>query len=156
MAPSTTLRTGGARGEETIQVDDREVRVLFTNRALAEVEGALGRSILKVLEDFSTNESGITELAHLLRAGMEAHRKDVKAGGRMVSIGDAFEILEAVGFGAVAEPVLMAVSAVLAYATSDDEDGSDDEADDPNAPGGSADESTGRRSLKARLGLGSE
>jgi hypothetical protein len=142
----------GARGEETIQVGDHEVRVLFTNRALAEVEGKLGQSIIKVLQDFTSGEAGITELVHLLRAGMEAHRKDVKAGGRMVSIGDAFEVFEAVGFQGVAEPVLLAVAAVLNYGASDDET----EDDDPNVPGGSADQSTGKRSLKTRLGLGSE
>lgn len=149
----------GARGEGTIEIGDREVRVLFTNRALAEVEGKLGQSIIRVLRDFASGDAGVTELVHLLRAGMEAHRKDVKAGGRMVSIGDAFEVFEAVGFKGVAEPVLLAVSAVLEYGTSDDADGGDDdvngEDDDPNA-GGSVDSSTGKRSLKARLGLGSE
>lgn len=153
--PSTTLRTG-ARGEETILVNDDEVRVLFTNRALAEAEGKLGKSIIRVMKDFVSGDSGITELAHLLQVGMEAHRKDAQLGGRMVKITDAFAILEQVGFARVAEPVMLAVSAVLDYGTSEDEADSE-EGDDPNAPE-SADSpsSTGKRSLKTRLGLGSE
>jgi len=147
----------GARGEETIQVGEREVRVLFTNRALAEVEGKLGKSIIRVMKDFISGDSGVTELAHLLQVGMEAHRKDAQLGGRMVKITDAFAILEQIGFAGVAEPVMLAVSAVLDYGTSEDEaDGVDGTSgdDDPNVLDGSA--SIGKRSLKARLGLGSE
>jgi hypothetical protein len=117
----------GARGEGTIQVGGDEVQVLFTNRALAEVEGKLGKSILQILSGFNTGESGITELAHLLRAGMEAARKESHASGRMTKITDAFAILEEIGFARVAEPVLLAATAVLDYGTSESEEG-----DDPN------------------------
>jgi hypothetical protein len=114
-----------ARGEGTIQVGDNEVQVLFTNRALAEVEGKLGKSILQILSGFNSGASGITELAHLLRAGMEAARKEAHAGGRMAKITDAFAILEEIGFARVAEPVLLAATAVLDYGASES-DGDDD------------------------------
>lgn len=104
----------GARGEATILAGEREVRLLFTNRALAEVEGALGRSIIAVAQGLADGSCGITEAAHLLRAGMEAARRDAGEGGR-VGIGDAFGVLDEAGYGPVVLAVSEALTAVLAY-----------------------------------------
>lgn len=105
----------GARGETTIQAGEREVRVLYTNRALAEAEGALGKSIIGVAQGFSAGLSGVTELAHVLRAGMEAARRDARAGGRAIGLEEAYEVLDAAGFASVAQAVFTAVAEVLSY-----------------------------------------
>jgi len=87
----------GARGEATIEADGREVRILFTNRALAEVEAQLGQSIIEVAKGLADGSCGITEAVHLLRAGMEAARRDAREGGRAISLVDAYPVLDDVG-----------------------------------------------------------
>ena len=113
----------GARGEATIQAGEREVHILFTNRALAEVETRLKQSIIGVAQGFADGTAGVTELVHLLRAGMEAARREAREGGR-VSLNEAFEVLDEAGFTAVTMAVMDAVSAVLSFGTADQ---------DPNA-----------------------
>lgn len=105
----------GARGEATILTGDREIHLLFTNRALAEAEGQMGKSVIAVVQGYSDGTSGITETAHLLRAGMEAARKDAGAGGSMVTIVRAFEVLDEVGLTIALTAVCEAVAAVLGY-----------------------------------------
>jgi hypothetical protein len=123
----------GARGEATILVPDsdgdREVQVLFTNRAIAEAEEVLGKGIQAIAEGFNDGRSGIRDMAHLLRAGMEAARREARAGNRRVSMKDAFDVLDAVGFAGVAEPVLLAVADVVGYGT-----GLEDELDGDGLP----------------------
>jgi len=113
----------GARGEATIQAGEREVCILFTNRALAEVETRLKQSIIAVAQGFADGTAGVTELVHLLRAGMQAARREAREGGA-VSLNDAFEVLDEAGFTAVTVAVMDAVSAVLSFGTGDQ---------DPNA-----------------------
>jgi hypothetical protein len=105
-----------ARGERIIETQGREIRVLFTNRALAGAEKRLGRGILGVLRGFDGGSSGVGDVAILLHAGMEAARVDAKSGGRPVSMDDAYEVMDQAGLAAVAGPVLEAVAAVIGYA----------------------------------------
>lgn len=112
----------GARGEATIQAGDREVRVLFTNRAIAEAEEACGKSIIEVSQGYADGKSGIRELAALLRAGMEGARRDERTGGRPISMQETYEVLDDAGFAAAAETVMMAVAAVLSYGTEAEDD----------------------------------
>lgn len=108
----------GARGEAVIEAGDREVPVLMTNRAIAVAEEQTGKSILEILEGYyADGKSGMRELAYLLRAGMESARRDARIGGRPVSLPQAYEVLDEVGFAKVAEAVMMAVAAVLSYGT---------------------------------------
>jgi hypothetical protein len=116
----------GARGEATIQLADREVTVLFTNRALAEVEQKLGRSILATAQGLAEGSTGIGELVILLRAGMEAARRDAREPGPAVALNTAYDVMDEAGFGPVAVAVMEAVSAVLAWGTSSEDT-------DPNA-----------------------
>lgn len=122
--------TTGARGESTIQLEDREVRVLFTNRALGDAEQQLGRSIIGVSRGLQDGTSGIREIVILLRVGMEAARRDAREGGRSITIPDAYDVLEHAGFAIVTEAVMMAVAAVLSYGT--DVQIGDGEDTDPN------------------------
>jgi hypothetical protein len=105
----------GARGERTLSVSGREIQVLFTNRALMTAENQLKRGILGVLQGFMDGSSGYTDLVTLLRVGMEAARVDARAGGKPVSNSDALDVLDALGFTAVASPVMEALSAVIGY-----------------------------------------
>lgn len=110
----------GARGEGTILTDERgEVQVLYTNRALFEAEKSMGCSVIAALQGIQTNETGITEVAHLLRAGMEAARRDARSGGRPISLSNAFEVLDDAGFIAVINVVAEAVAAVISYGEED-------------------------------------
>ena len=118
----------GARGEGIIQAGDREVRVLFTNRALAEAEAATKRPIIGLLEGFEDNTVGITETAALLRVGMEAARRDARVGGRPISPGDAFAVMDQAGFSTVLTVVIEAVAEVLSYGSEE----TGEEAADPN------------------------
>lgn len=117
----------GARGEGVIELPDgEEINLLYTNRALADVEKSTGTSIILVADGFANGRTGVREMAQVLRAGMEAHRRDARAGGRAVTVGDAFDVLDAVGFARVAEVAMTAVGEVLGY-------GVDEEIlDDPN------------------------
>ena len=115
----------GARGEATIQAGEREVQILLTNRALAEVEGTLKQSIIAVAQGFADGTAGVTECVHLLRAGMQAARRDAREGNGRVTLSDAFEVLDEAGFSAVITAVMEAVSAVLSFGT--------EAASDPNA-----------------------
>lgn len=123
----------GARGEAIIVTEDRDVPILYTNRAIAEAEESTGKAIIGMLDGFQTGSSGITELAHLLRAGMEAARREARLGGRRVSLPQAFDVLDEVGFAAAAEAVMTAVAAVLAYGTDAEDELDGLEGADPNA-----------------------
>lgn len=104
-----------ARGERTFQAAGRDVIVLFTNRALAGAEKRLGKGIIGIANGFMAGESGMAEMAVLLQVGMEAARVDARAGGRPVSLDDAYAVMDEVGFAVVAVPVMEAVAAVLSY-----------------------------------------
>ncbi len=106
----------GARGEVTVEVPGREpVTVLFTNRALADAERAVGKSVLEMARGAGDGRLGIADVAQLLYVGMEAARRDARAGGRSYNVNDAYEILDAAGFAAVAAAVMEAMAAVLSY-----------------------------------------
>lgn len=116
------MSVNGARGETTIQADGREIRLLYTNRALAEAEKQVGRSVIGIAQGFADGTSGITEVAHLLRAGMEAARRDGGGGGRVVSLNDAYQVLDELGFSAVTVAVMEGVAAVLSYGAESEDD----------------------------------
>ena len=111
----------GARGEAIIQAGEREVRILFTMRALAEAEREAGKPIAVML---SAQGFGIQESAVLLRAGMEAARRDARLGGTRVTLDAAFDLLEKIGLNAAGEAIGLAIAGALA--------GSAEEADSPN------------------------
>jgi hypothetical protein len=122
-----------ARGETIIQVDGKEVRVLFDNRALAEAEGQMGKSIIATLSAAQAkNDIAIRDLAQILRAGMSAARRD-SGKGKPATLIEAFAVLNLAGFTLVAKEVMTAVAAVLSYdPTKKSADGYEDEDEDPN------------------------
>lgn len=119
-----------ARGEGIIQAGEREVRVLFNNRALAEAETQMGKSIVATLSAAQAkNDIAIKDLAHILRAGMSAARRD-NGKGKPATLIEAFAVLDWAGFSLVAKEVMTAVAAVLSYDPS--KKGGGDEEEAPN------------------------
>lgn len=112
----------GVRGEAAIQTENGEIQVLYTTRALVDIETTTGKTILAIAEGFGNGESGITDIAQILRAGMENHRRDARAGGQICKLNDALNVLDEVGFSEVAGVVMEAVAYVLGYGTETDDD----------------------------------
>ena len=104
-----------ARSEIVLTAGSKEVRLLYTNRALAEAETQSGKSIVAITGGLSTGASGISEIAALLRAGMEAARREAGTGGRAVTINDAYEVMDEVGFEVITTTVMNAVAEVISY-----------------------------------------
>lgn len=119
----------GARGESTLNVGKREIKLLYTNRALADAEKELGKGIVGILQGFRDGGAGINEIAVLLKTGMEAARRDGQWGGKRVQTTDAYDVLDQVGFAGVTAKVMEAVAAVISY---DGEKEEQEEAEDPN------------------------
>lgn len=117
------------RGEGVIHTEDREVRVFFNNRALAQAEDAMEKSVIAVANGFRDGETRISDLTHLLRAGMEAHRRLSHDGRRPISLNDAHDVMDEAGFAAVAEAIMVAIAEVLGYSPSENGSGADA---DPN------------------------
>ena len=108
----------GARGEGIILLPDgSEVTVLFTNRALVEVEQALGKSTLALAQGFGNGDMGVGDITQMLLVGMRAARRDTRSGGPVPSMLDAYNVMDQVGFTKVSEVVVLAIAAVLSYGT---------------------------------------
>lgn len=117
-----------ARGESVITLDDREVNLLFTNRALAQAEKAMGKSVLGVVNGLGNGAAGFDDLAQLMAAGMEAARREEKLGGRVVTVRDAFEVMDEAGFADCLTATVEGVAAVISYSRASAEDeAADDE-----------------------------
>jgi hypothetical protein len=102
----------GARGEGYLDPDSEHHPLLFTNRALAEGERALGRSVLDYARD---ERMSMTSLARLMSIGLEAARKDRREARRSYTVDDAFNLLDEFGFTRCAEVVFEALATVLGY-----------------------------------------
>jgi hypothetical protein len=116
----------GARGDVSIQDGEHEVRLLYTNRALANAERALGKSIIAVAQAFGSGGCGIYDVAQLLLAGMEAARQESKATGRAHTLGDAYAVMDRAGFTQAANAVMEGIAAVLSYGTETPDEGGED------------------------------
>lgn len=112
--------------EILIQGDTQEYRVLYTNRALLNVETWTGKSIIQIVRGFVDGKSGVNEIARLLQAGMDAARKDAGSGGKQVTLDEALLALDDIGTIGALNQLQDAVRGVL-----NKDDGSDEP--DPNA-----------------------
>jgi hypothetical protein len=114
--------TTGARGEGYIKVEGEEKPVLFTNRALAEAEKVLGKSMLVLLSAMQSNALGVNDVVVLLAIGLEHGRREAREARRSYTVVDAFDIMDQIGFTAVTSIVVPAVGAVLAYSETEETD----------------------------------
>lgn len=117
------------RGQATITVEDSENGILFNNRALAQAEKLMGKSVIGVADGFSKGTTGINDIAMLLQAGLEAYRRENRLKGRGVTSRDAFDLMDRAGFTACATAVMSAVAEALGY---DPNDADSEEEEDPN------------------------
>ena len=104
-----------ARSEQIITTDDREVKILYTNRALATAEKLMGKSVISVAQGFADGGSGIAEIAILLQVGIDEYRRDARLGGPAITVNDAYSIMDEVGFSEIAGVVMNAIAQVLGY-----------------------------------------
>lgn len=107
----------GARSEQVIQLEEREVKLLFTNRALADAETQLGKTVIAIAQGFQAGQSGLVDVATLLRVGMEAARRENHDSSKPVSLQDAYEVMDAVGFAEVASVVMNSVADIIGYSS---------------------------------------
>jgi len=114
----------GARGEAVIVIDEDEYPILFTNRAIAEAEQRCGKTITYLLQGAGAGNLGMSDLAALLTCGLEAARKE-RGGGKPVQMGQAYDLLDRVGFTRATTAVISALAPVIGY--DPDEEGGDDE-----------------------------
>lgn len=112
----------GARGEQTLTIGGAAVRVLLTNRALARVESTMGRTVLQIADDARSGTLGMNQVAQLLQAGMQAAEREDGVKGKPVSLDEAFDVLDAVGFAEGARVVVEALAEVLGYEVKEGEE----------------------------------
>lgn len=105
----------GARGEAVVECGGRSYPVLFTNRALAEAEKALGKPALQIGYDAQRGQVSVGDTAELLRIGLEYGRRDAPWSHEPVRSPLAYEILDALGFQSAAVIVLNCLQEVLSY-----------------------------------------
>ena len=108
------------RGEAVLTVEDVAYPILFTNRALAQAEKAIGKPMLQLLQALEQSTLGISDTAQLLAIGIEFGRRDAGSGPKMLTVDNAWRIMDAVGFTTVAKAVLVAVVDVLVFAEEKD------------------------------------
>ena len=110
----------GARGETRIRAGDRDVELLFTNRALAEAEPVIGRSMSQVLRE---RDISVGDTARLLHIGMEYGRREAAKGGKAYTLNDAYRAMDAIGYIAAAGVVIESLIAVLTFRAGAPEEG---------------------------------
>jgi hypothetical protein len=123
----------GARGEGFLEVDGERLAVLFTNRALVEAEGATGKSVLQFVNAMNNNALGMGDTVQLLAIGLEHARRDTKSRKAPYTVGDAYDVMDALGFTAVLPVVLSAIGDVLGYSPQKEVE-EDAEGDEPAPP----------------------
>ena len=117
----------GARGEAVIQTESGEVNALYTNRALVDIEAATGNNIILHTQNLEHFETGVTEVAHILRIGMETYRRVKALGGQLIKMKHALDVIDELGYLEVANVVMpVAVKACV------NPNAEDDEQEDPN------------------------
>jgi hypothetical protein len=113
----------GARGEGYLELDGETFAVLFTNRALAEAERALGKSVVQIANAFGRDAIGVGDVAQLLTVGLEHARRDSRSRPQSYTINDAWDLLDKLGFAVVVEAVMLAIVQVISYRPTKDKDG---------------------------------
>lgn len=99
-----------------------EIDILFTNRALAQAEVQLGKTVLELAGDAADGNLGMGDVARLLLVGMQAAHRDNKLSGKPPSLNDAWDVMDAAGFSEVARVVFEALAAVLSYDPKEESD----------------------------------
>ena len=104
-----------ARGEGFLTVGGDQEAILFTNRALAQAEVELGKAVLQIATDAAEGNLGMGDVARLLLIGMQAARREARSGRKPPNLGDAYDVMDEVGFAEAARVVMEALADVLSY-----------------------------------------
>ena len=123
-----------ATGRGYLTAGEEEIEILFTNRALAQAETQLGKTVLQIVSDASGDNLGIGDVTRLLLVGMQAARRDKKERGTPPSMKDAFDVIDQVGFAEVTRVVFEALAAVLSYAPKKGKEPDDDDPKEGKEP----------------------
>ncbi len=107
----------GARGEAILEMDGQQYPVLFTNRAIYDLEQALNTNVLALLQQAQAGNIGMNAIAHMVAIGMEHSRRDRHDSRKPYTLADAFELLDGLGFAQVTSQVVPAFVDVLTYNT---------------------------------------
>ena len=120
-SPLTANGRDPMKREVIIQGETQEYRVLYTNRALLNVETWTGKSIMEIVAGYVSGKTGVNDIARMMQAGMDAARKD-GGSGKQVTLDDALAALDDIGTVNAATEIADAVKGVLNRDKSDNPD----------------------------------
>jgi len=120
----------GARGEVYVTVGEQEYPVVFNNRALADAERLIGKTVLQLASDAQTGTLGVGEVASLLMVGLEQGRRRQKTTAKTFTVQRALSTMDEIGFPEAMRVVMEGVCEVLA-GPAGDVDGEEDGEDPP-------------------------
>lgn len=115
-----------ARGERDIKTERGEIRLLLTNFALAQAELKMNKPALAVAREALDGQAMVSDIAHLLRAGMEAANREAGYRREGVPLSEAYRVLDEAGYVTVMRAVVEAITAVMTYTPPEEQ------APDPN------------------------
>ncbi len=107
----------GARGEAILEADGQQYPVLFTNRAVYDLEQALNVSVLDLMKQARAMSVGMATVVHMLAIGLEYSRRERRDNRKPYTTEDAFEIIDQLGFAGVVSQIIPAFVSVLSYGT---------------------------------------
>jgi hypothetical protein len=105
----------GARGEGQLGLDGETYVILFTNRAIADAERATGKTVMKLMRGFASDDIGMSDVAILLMVGLQYARREHRSRAGANDTQDAWTLLNKLGFAAVASVVFTALTEVMSY-----------------------------------------
>jgi hypothetical protein len=105
----------GPREEVHLAVGEEDVVLLYTNWALEYIEGALKKSVFRLLRNLSEFDLSYGDLLQVLVAGMEASRRDRRITNKVYGLDDARRVIDARGFLPTAQLAMAAVAAVFKH-----------------------------------------
>ena len=123
----------GPREEVRVAVGDQDMVLLYTNWALEYIEGAVKKSVFRLLRQLSEFDLTYGDLQQVLVAGLEASRRDRRITNMVYGLDDARKLIDARGFLPVAKIAMGAVAAVFKY----DQGETKDESPPPGTGSGS-------------------
>lgn len=112
----------GARGEAFIEFEGEQLPILFTNRALGDVEKATSKTMLQIVNEAQNMMLGLTDTAHLLRAGLEYGRRDARVTRKPYTLLGAWDVMDEVGWIPTLELLVVPLAEVLGYKRQEDAD----------------------------------
>ena len=126
------MAAGARRGEGLIEAGGKEYQLFFNNKALAEAERAIGKSMGVLASQVSAGTFSVSETAALLRIGVNSARREFRLKIVPITLDDAFSIMDEVGFLVAGSAVIAPLTEVLVYDPSDADE--NDEGEEGNPP----------------------